>query len=215
MIYVMSDIHGEIDRFNEMLKLINFSEADTLYIIGDAADRYPGGVDIWKRIMRTPNMHMIKGNHEDMCIKTLGERYEFGARNLWRQNGGNSTYREMMYVISGKERHEILSWMENLPSYMDVVVGDRKFRLVHGWPGENEDSFLWGRPLEHRQMWLPSDMTAVIGHTPTCFLNGNMVDPFRIYYGYRYVAIDCGCGNTTELRRLACLRLDDMEEFYV
>lgn len=32
MIYCMSDIHGELDRFKAMLDLINFSSDDTLYI---------------------------------------------------------------------------------------------------------------------------------------------------------------------------------------
>ena len=45
MIYCMSDIHGELDRFKAMLDLINFSSDDTLYIIGDVIDRHPGGVD--------------------------------------------------------------------------------------------------------------------------------------------------------------------------
>lgn len=52
MIYCMSDIHGELDRFKAMLDLINFSSDDTLYIIGDVIDRHPGGVEILK-IIRT------------------------------------------------------------------------------------------------------------------------------------------------------------------
>lgn len=215
MIYCMSDIHGEVDRFNEMLKLINFSDADTLYIIGDVADRYPGGVELWKKIMQTSNMVMIKGNHEDMCIKTLGARYEYGARSLWRENGGSSTYREMMYITAPDQRNKIVRWLEQLPTYLDIVVGNRKFRLVHGWPGETEEEFLWGRPMDFSPMWLPEDMTAIIGHTPTCYLAGDAGEPFRIYHGERFIDIDCGCGNETQKRRLACLRLDDMKEFYV
>ena len=37
--YVVSDIHGEDDRFHKMLKLIRFSKQDTLYILGDVVDR--------------------------------------------------------------------------------------------------------------------------------------------------------------------------------
>ena len=33
--YVVSDIHGEDDRFHAMLQKINFSKEDTLYILGD------------------------------------------------------------------------------------------------------------------------------------------------------------------------------------
>ena len=39
MEYVISDIHGCYDKFINMLKLINFSEEDTLYILGDIFDR--------------------------------------------------------------------------------------------------------------------------------------------------------------------------------
>lgn len=71
MIYCMSDIHGELDRFKAMLDLINFSSDDTLYIIGDVIDRHPGGVEILKIIKDTPNMFMLLGNHEQMCLDTL------------------------------------------------------------------------------------------------------------------------------------------------
>ena len=33
--YVVSDIHGEADRFYAMLEKIRFSADDTLYILGD------------------------------------------------------------------------------------------------------------------------------------------------------------------------------------
>ena len=56
LIYCMSDIHGEYDRFVKMLELIEFSDADTLYIIGDVIDRKPGGIDILQKIMASPNM---------------------------------------------------------------------------------------------------------------------------------------------------------------
>ena len=62
MIYCMSDIHGELDRFKAMLDLINFSSDDTLYIIGDVIDRHPGGVEILKIIKDTPNMFMLLGS---------------------------------------------------------------------------------------------------------------------------------------------------------
>lgn len=39
MIYVMSDIHGEYEKYIKMLELINFSDEDELYILGDIVDR--------------------------------------------------------------------------------------------------------------------------------------------------------------------------------
>ena len=46
-------------------------------------------------------------------------------------------------------------------------------------------------------------------------IHGDMDSPFAIWFGSGIIGIDCGCGNKTENRRLACLRLDDMREFYV
>ena len=41
--YVMSDFHGRHDLFLRMLEKISFCEEDTLYILGDVADRGPDG----------------------------------------------------------------------------------------------------------------------------------------------------------------------------
>ena len=67
--YVVSDVHGEDDRWKAMLEKIHFSAQDTLYILGDVVDRGPHGVEILQEIMHTPNMKMLLGNHEFMQRK--------------------------------------------------------------------------------------------------------------------------------------------------
>ena len=57
MIYCVSDIHGELDKFERLLALIQFSENDHLYVIGDAIDRCAMGVDILRLVMDTSNMN--------------------------------------------------------------------------------------------------------------------------------------------------------------
>lgn len=88
MVYCISDIHGEPDKFAKMLELICFSDLDQMYIIGDAIDRGALGIDILRKIMDAPNMTMLLGNHEQMCLDTLGPHNRYGARELWRQKGG-------------------------------------------------------------------------------------------------------------------------------
>lgn len=217
MIYCMSDIHGEIERFHQMLNLIELHPDDHLYIIGDVIDRYPGGVDILQEIMQMQNVKMLLGNHEDMCLKTLGPRSEFGARELWKSNGGSCTYRELLYHLTPVGRNEILRYLSELPIDLDIEVNGAKYRLVHGWPGSTFDDKIWGRPQQHGSIDLPDDTTAIIGHTPTCYLDDDGESPFHIVHRpkQRFIAIDCGCGNKTERRRLACLRLDDLKEYYV
>lgn len=89
MIYCVSDIHGELDKFERLLTLIQFSENDHLYVIGDAIDRCAMGVDILRLVMDTPNMTMLLGNHEQMCLATLGPHNElvlvsFGGKTAAR-----------------------------------------------------------------------------------------------------------------------------------
>ena len=38
MTYVISDIHGCFDRYEKMLEEIEFSDEDTLYVLGDVLD---------------------------------------------------------------------------------------------------------------------------------------------------------------------------------
>lgn len=59
MHYCMSDIHGEYDRFIEMLKLIQFAEDDYLFVIGDTIDRFRDGVRVLRHIMAEPNMFLV------------------------------------------------------------------------------------------------------------------------------------------------------------
>lgn len=212
----MSDIHGELDKYQKMLETIQFQPSDTLYILGDVIDRNPGGIDIIRDIMSKENIVLLRGNHEQMCLDTLWNRDPpLGARKLWLSNGGGDTRRELLYVISAKEKHAILRFLNETPLMANVEVKGRKFTLVHAAPMQKADDCLWLRPEEVPWKEVPENVTCVIGHTPVCFLYTTQPsEPMKIFHSEGFVDIDCGCGNKTELRRLACLRLDDMVEFY-
>jgi len=59
MIYVMSDIHGHKDRFENLIQKLNLSPDDTLYILGDVVDRFPDGIRILRKVMETPNIQIL------------------------------------------------------------------------------------------------------------------------------------------------------------
>ena len=44
--YVISDLHGESDRFHAMLEKIHFSGRDILYVLGVVVVRGPDGVPL-------------------------------------------------------------------------------------------------------------------------------------------------------------------------
>lgn len=81
--YTISDLHGyPVDKFKALLDKANFSDTDTLYILGDVIDRNgDGGVSLLRYIMAQPNFGFILGNHEDMLLKSrlvIEERTEAG-----------------------------------------------------------------------------------------------------------------------------------------
>lgn len=139
--------------------------------------------------MAADNIHMLLGNHEQMCLDTLGPNSVYGSRDLWRQNGGNCTYRHLLYISSARERWEILRFIAGLPDHLEVTVGDRIFHLVHGMPSEDPHRRIWDRPVPDCIAPFP-DRTTIVGHTPTCFLTGRMDEILSIWHGDGIIDID-------------------------
>ena len=237
MIYVLSDIHGQSRRFDSILNQINLRPEDTLYVLGDVIDRNPDGIRILRRIMAMPNVKMLLGNHELMMLETLyfgapdnakcPEYYFEKRKALWYRNGGRITH-NYLNRIKKSVRQEVFEYVFNLPLNYQITVNGKKYILVHGAP-----TFLYpdgtGKYHDEREfaVWkrfdfdLPTleDATVIFGHTPTnCY---QICNPMKIWYGESWIGIDCGCSYPEHgdawsgyFGRLACLRLDDMTEFY-
>ena len=58
MIYLMSDVHGRIDLFKQMLKKINLKKGDKLYVLGDSIDR-GGGLQVLREIIRLEKQGLL------------------------------------------------------------------------------------------------------------------------------------------------------------
>lgn len=230
MTYVLSDIHGNLRRFESIMNQINLQPDDTLYILGDVVDRYPHGVKILRQIMKMPNVKMLIGNHEYMMLRAIGhckdaadekENTNWRERRLWYRNGGMVTH-EYLKHIKKEYRADVFRYIRQLPINIDVQVNGINYKLVHASPienfmslyaysyeYENEKEFaVWERWNECHH--IPEGCVLVFGHTPTNHLQN--AEPMRVWKGDNAIGIDCGCGY--DYGRLACLRLDDMKEFY-
>jgi len=210
----MSDVYGDCGRFQKMLKKISFSDVDALYVLGDVIDYRIGGVAILSKIMQAPNMTLIRGDHEQMCLDALGPDGSFRRRSIWYHNGGHPTFLELRHSYAEPERADILQYLAESPDHVEVEANHQCFYLVHGLPGADTRTKLWARPSSGMTAPL-SGYTTVVGHTPTSILNGPLDDPYAIWHGNGIIGIDCGCEGSDDLRKLACLRLDDLAEFYV
>lgn len=215
MIYVLSDIHGHKSRLDDILQQIDLRAEDHLYVLGDCVDRNPHSLEILQAMLAMPNATVLLGNHEHMMLEALtihDDTKELLGR--WYRNGGDITHGQFD-ALPPSERTSLLETLRSLPVNIPITCGGREFLLVHGAPIGLGDRYadpvktsVWHRFTAEDAM--PDGPTLIFGHTPTKYYQPD--EPMRIWHGTNMIGIDCGCAYP--YGRLACLRLDDMKEFY-
>ena len=170
--FAISDIHGCIQTFQDLLLSIQLSEADVLYLLGDFIDRGPDTQGVIDTILDLReagfNVQCLRGNHEQMFLDALkgGER----QKAAFLVNGGIETLRS--FGVSKVEEVPLryVHFMEALPYYIALT----DYLLVHaGFNGNIDDplldldSMLWIRnwyfPIH--PLW-SGKRKIVHGHTP-------------------------------------------------
>ena len=232
MIYAMSDLHGEYDKYRALLEQIHFSDEDVLYILGDVVDRGEKPVEIlWDMSLRS-NVYPLMGNHDRMALDVLRtltveiteESIEqnltldtMQALFLWERNGAQSTI-DGFRRLPMDDRMFLLDYMEDFAPYEVVTAGGRTFVLVHAGLGDfrpdkgldEYDIFdLAFIRFNYEKEYFGGSTYIVTGHTPTITITGKP----EIYHSHNNICIDCGA--VFPGGRLACLCLDTMEEFYI
>jgi serine/threonine protein phosphatase 1 len=233
--FAISDIHGELEKLKVMLRKIKFSRNDTLYIVGDVVDRGAFPIEIIEWIMETPNVHMLRGNHESMFLDYALAKDELGkdlALQLWLPNGGYTTY--IAYEKrSEQQKEKIRNFVQSLPFYqilgnvilvhsgIDMVRTDEVLTVEEIMKRQDEDSMLWSRK-EFFMNKAIEGATIIFGHTPTLSIERAFglkeSYPMKIWHDHKHtdkIGIDCGATFSEHGGRLACICLDDMNEYYV
>lgn len=228
MNYVISDVHGCYDLFLRMLDKICFSPEDTLFLLGDAADRGQDGVPLLLDVLQRKNVVMLLGNHEDMFRRVI--RCWDNRPSVWEsqeakrlflnwteRNGGDVTWRS--YLALPKEKQDLIrEFLAGLPLYRELQVHGRRFLLVHAGVGKNPtDSclddcspmdLLWTR-MDYEKVYY-ADRFLVTGHTPTVLIDPEYKE--KIFRKNNHIAVDCGA---VFFGTLGCFCLDTLEEIYV
>lgn len=230
-IYIMSDIHGNYEKYIQALKAINLHDNDTLYVLGDVVDRGANSCKILIDMMCRFNVIPLLGNHEFMAMKVLSKLIEEITENTiesfnqefitgmlnWFDNGGKSTFDEFK-KLSSEDRQAVLDYLGEFELYREITVNRQNYILVHA----GFDNFKRAKRLSdyklHEIIWAKTDYDKVYfkdkilvtGHTPVSVIlfdkNAN-----KIYKKNNHIAIDCGCGFGGQL---GILCLDTMEEIY-
>lgn len=233
MKYVMSDIHGEYDKYLAMMDKLNLGTGDTMYVLGDVLDRGPRPFAILEDMMKRPNVIPLLGNHEWIARDLLGflvrevtDASLDDALNggqllqlmLWMNDGGNSTVSDFRKLSMWK-RIGALDYLDTFRGYEVTRAGGRSFVLVHaGLKNFSEErplssygteELVEGRRNPSQRYFSDPDTFVVSGHTPNQLLNGRP----EVIMENNNIMIDCGAAY--EGGRLAAVCLDTLETFYV
>lgn len=200
MLYAFGDIHGELEKLDELLDSIQIERSDRLVFLGDYIDRGPDSVGVIERLISLRDQYdcvFLLGNHESMFLDFLGwtdEAY-FGG-DAFLLNGGDRTLAGYGYFDRDTPDRETfrlpkdhedfllglrLSYVEGDYVFVHAGLnrehlrsGDLQFALRKSRP----EDVLWNRTTGE----MPHDLgvTMVYGHTPSEDFGVRWNAPFSI-----------------------------------
>ena len=244
MIYCISDIRGEYERFLKLLKDIRFNSRDTLYVLGNLIDGSDGSMKLLLDIMMRDNVYPVIGDHEYAalsCLKWLAEgvtHQDVSGMDAdmmqrmaeWTAIGGQETIAEFR-ALDDDRREMVVDYLSEFSLYEEVEAGGKSFVLVHAGinnfdPGKDLDDYdirelITQAPDYSKRFW--QDKYLVTGHTPTRRIREELnplIDktPDGDPSPYDKVFEENGhvaINCGVDIGgRLAAVRLDDMKAFY-
>lgn len=202
---VVSDIHGCVDEFKQLLVKVNFNaEEDQLVLLGDYVDRGPdsrGAVECVMSLVREKGAIALKGNHDQRFVDVLGEVDPLTEMKFF-EHGGIQTFQSFcgsdnLDLKQSKERilgtcRDHIDFLNSLPLFHE----DEGHIYVHAglnptytdWKTQPERDFLWIRAPFVQQRTVVKK-TVVFGHTPAKDIHGKA----DVWFDRDKIGIDGGC----------------------
>ena len=161
--WIIPDIHGCAKTLKVLLEYqLKATKNDHLYFLGDYIDRGPDGKGVIDYLMHLQqeeyNVHFLKGNHEDMCVKAFEadkKKKLFGGKHIeqkeWEAVGAKKTL-ESFRVKHPREIPQLyIDWMNACLPYIEldeyiIVHAGMNFKIDN--PFEDERSMMWTRKFQ-------------------------------------------------------------------
>lgn len=189
-IFVLSDVHGNIELFNQLLEYWD-DEKEQLLILGDLGDRGPESKACFqkaKELKDEKGAIVLRGNHEEMLYDFLQNPEE--KAGLYFMNGGLNTVasflnRENIKDLLNENPRELADaiientpWLVSFIEELGVKYEWEDYVFVHA--GVNLTLDDWRESSDFEKIWIREgflDQTNhfekifIFGHTPTMTLN--------------------------------------------
>ncbi|MGX7420197.1 metallophosphoesterase [Carnobacterium gallinarum] len=190
-VFVIGDIHGQIQLFNEMLTKWQ-PETQQLILIGDLGDR---GEDpkacflLAKKLVKEQGGIYLKGNHEDLFLRFLDNPEDYYQN--YCLNGGMRTLESLLHsglddeysptemsMMIKSHYPDLVEFLKGLPLYFEW----HQYLFVHAgvdltksdWKKTTDYDFMWIRAPFHEGKNMTGKVI-VFGHTITPALYGDNV----------------------------------------
>ena len=188
----IGDIHGEIEKLNNLLDKIKPKKSDKFIFLGDYIDRGKNSKEVIEKLLALSNIAnciFLKGNHEDMILKA---RTEEDVQN-WLLSGGVETFDNYGGYENIFKLHK--NFFKNLKRY-HIEDG---FLFSHA--GINPNKTL-DKQTDDDLFWIRNEFFLKPHKLPYKIVFGHT--PFKIPFIQKdKIGIDTGCGKIKNARLTA------------
>ena len=231
MNYVMSDVYGNVEKFERMIKTIDLKEEDNLYLLGNFIGG-EGSVEMLRLLADSVNIFPVIGAAEKAALDV----FRLIAEQLRKKKPGEPSDKMKKAVdeavaigskemisefvsLDGDEKTDMIDFMSDLPIFEICDSGDKTFILVPRGLGNFDKN---GKKLkrytfedlsmtevDYNKNYMNDDNVFIVsGTVPVDDLGGDG----KVYRSNNNICIN---GDLKNGGRLLCLCLDTMEEFSV
>ena len=238
MHYVISDIHGQITEFKNLLEKIDFDGIrDKMIIAGDVLDRGNYGIELIKYIepySETGSMKILMGNHEMFCLNYLDGKLDDLTYKLF---GGAGTIKSLNKMTK-ESKENLYLFLKNLPIYEEIRTKYGETVVTHSGLSANciifnKDKtinvvksieaaadinlydFLLSDDIHRMEEYDLNrlDKFLIVGHVPVMNLNDD--ESNNIYRATGYMCIDTGASFVEKGGAVSCYCVEADEQIYL
>lgn len=231
MIYVIGDIHGKKDKYDEILAKISPKETDAVFILGDVIDVGDDSIEILQDMMYRANIYPVLGEHEYMAKKILplisdckstdeamsklsGSDKELFEK--WLTMKSEKTLSDF-FSLSEEDKESIIDYLSEFQPFEEIEAGGKTFVLVHAGienfdadkdlEDYSEEDFVF-TSTDYSKVYFKNKYL-ITGHTPTVAINPKFMG--KVYSKNGHIALDCGAAYGG---KLAAICLDALKLYY-